>query len=262
MFHENISKVAFLISTGRTGTQTLAFHINKHYENVCALHEPRPSRNLRIASIKHLAGKRTTKQMRNILIKSRSKLFMGIKQRIYIESNPFLYGFLEVLDELFTNAMVVHIIRDPRTYIPSHLNHKGLAGLKGLAANYSYWMLKPDYVSRNPEKRWRSMSSQEKLAWCWNTINAFLNRGEQLFGSRYLRIRYEDLFTQDGTGILKLCDWLGLEHKDAMTREMLGKRMNQGKNNICNKWETWDSDQQKLVLYHCEQLMNMYGYKL
>jgi hypothetical protein len=42
-FAGKFDKAVFIVSSGRTGTKALAHHLSKCYDNVFAVHEPRPS---------------------------------------------------------------------------------------------------------------------------------------------------------------------------------------------------------------------------
>ena len=114
----------------------LAHQLNRWYGNVCALHEPRPSRSLRIASNRFLCGKLSRQQMARRLAHARQALLGAMTEPIYIESNNSLYGFIDVLDEVFDQPYVLHVVRDPRTYIRSWINFGVYHGLKGLAGRF------------------------------------------------------------------------------------------------------------------------------
>jgi hypothetical protein len=49
-------QIALIVSTGRTATQALAHYLDSCYPQVCALHEPSPSRVLRLVSNRYLSG--------------------------------------------------------------------------------------------------------------------------------------------------------------------------------------------------------------
>ena len=51
----HLEKVVVILSTGRTGTKALAHFFNTSYDNVTALHEPAPSRHLRLLSNRAMA---------------------------------------------------------------------------------------------------------------------------------------------------------------------------------------------------------------
>ena len=127
-------KFIFIVSSGRTGTKAIAQHLSRCYPNVWAAHEPSPSWRLRMATTRALCGKASREELRSMLVRLRGDLVGRAAQRIYVESNPYLSGFVEVLGEVFEDARVVHVVRDPRTYVRSGVNFGAFSGLKKLAA--------------------------------------------------------------------------------------------------------------------------------
>src|SRR4051812_12823408 len=90
----NLQKVVVILSTGRTGTKALAHFFNTTYHNVTPLHEPRPSRHLRLLSNRAMAKGMTAEAAVRSLTKARSALLASLTRPIYIESNWYVYGFL------------------------------------------------------------------------------------------------------------------------------------------------------------------------
>ena len=158
VFGGKFERAVLLLSTGRTGTKALASYFDTAFENVCALHEPPRSRHLRVASNRHLRGRLSEQQLVETYAAARRARFASIREPIYVESNPFLHGFVGVFDRVFDAPRVVHIVRDPRTYVRSYINHGAFRGIKGLAARYyPDWMIKPERLDPKARRRWRSV---------------------------------------------------------------------------------------------------------
>ncbi len=249
-----------LLSTGRTGTQALAHHINNNYDNILALHEPKPSRMLRVYSGMYCAGRLTEDKMESILRRSRRKLLEGNTPEIYIESNNFLYGFVPVLGKVFPNLRIVHIVRDPRTYVPSHLNHGGLSGLKGLVSNFTFWMIKPEHFESDPERQWSQMTNIERLAWRWSVVNKIIEKNGRAYGDSYRVFRFESLFDQSGEGLADLCNWLDISVANNLVNDTLKTRVNKSKKRICSPWGEWTKEQQDSLISYCGEAMSKYHY--
>ena len=195
------------------------------------------------------------------LLIARQRLLDGIDTEIYLEANPFLHGCLPAIELAFPGSHLVHIVRDPRTYIPSHINHGVFRGIKGLAGRYyPYWLLKPDYYEAAPERCWEDMSPQERLAWRWNTINGILNEGSKIYGDRYFRVRYEDLFDANKTGLRAMADWLELSGAERLTEAAGSSRHNASKGASFPPFEGWDASIREAVLKLCKNRMDEYGY--
>lgn len=261
VFAGKFQRVVFIVSTGRTGTMALAHHLDQCYENVTALHEPRPSWRLRRASAKAISSHISLDNLRRLLESSRRKLVAGVTSPIYVESNPYLCGFLDVLGDVFDNPLVLHVVRDPRTYVRSALNWGAMRNLKYLANTYvPFWIPKPDHFAGNTETRWRDMSEPERMAWFWSAVNRELNRGEEIHRENYLRMRFEDLFAKDGTGLKRLMQWIGLPWKDELLASANSENVNASRAKQCPSWKQWPAEMQEQVLRHCRELMSLYGY--
>jgi hypothetical protein len=262
-FGGKFEKVVFVVSSGRTGTQALAHHMDRCCQGVCALHEPPPSWRLRRASIKALSGHIKKDELRATLIDLRRGLVSRLDRPIYIESNGLLQGFLEVLPEVFDRPKVVHVVRDPRTYVRSAINFGAMSGLKWMAASFwPYWFPKPEHFTPKRRPGWWEMSPPERLAWVWMIINTQLNRGEQLFGEDYLRIKFEDLFAKDGSGFERLTDWIGLPRSPGLRDAANKENVNASHKERLPKFDQWDPALKTALLRHCGELMRLYGYGL
>ena len=70
----HLEQVVLILSTGRTGTKAIAHYLNDSCESVVSTHEPKPSRVLRIASFRYLAGRISEVHMVKTLVKKRKTL--------------------------------------------------------------------------------------------------------------------------------------------------------------------------------------------
>ena len=256
-----LEKVVVILSTGRTGTKALAHFFNTTYDNVTALHEPRPSRHLRLLSNRAMAKGMTPDAAVRALTKARSKLLASLTRPIYIESNWYVYGFLDALRPVFgPRTQVLHVVRDPRTYVPSMLNYGTYKGLKAVATNLlPYWYIRPEQMIDNPPKRWPQMSEAERLAWHWHVVNEEIDRGAEMFGDDYRFMRYEELFAPDGSGVAKLLPWIGLPENVALLEKIRGERVN-ASTARSSAWAKIAPDARRAVIEMCGEQMRRYGY--
>jgi hypothetical protein len=263
LYPGKFQKVVIILSTGRTGTMGLAKLFDAGFPNVKGLHEPCPSRNLRIASNRYVCRRLGKGDMLRILTDSRARLLAQIQDPIYVESNWYLYGFIDVLRDVYgPNVRVLHVVRDPRTLIRSYLNFGTLRGMKGLAARYfPYWMLKIDNYDANAPTRFGRMSDAERLSWTWKTTNAEIDRAEELYGDGgYLRTRYEDVFAKDGRGIRRIVEWVGLKWEPTLLDLMRSEKVNASKDRGFPKFDEWHPAERQKLLDLCGPQMEKYGY--
>ena len=254
-------KTTFFISTGRTGTKAIAQYFGQCFHNVTALHEPKPSRKLRMSSTARLAGRRSRQQLVNELFEARLRICKQISTDHYVEANPFLFGFVDVIAEVFDSPRVVHVVRDPRTMIRSALNFKSQRGIKWFFSRFvPNWILKPELLDKSPEKKWSQMSPLERIAWYWVTVNSHIQKECLVHHDQARRVRFEDLFQEDGSGIREIAEWIGLHEEPGLLDDMLQTRVNASRGKEMNPWKDWSESERKIVFKYCGELMEEYGY--
>lgn len=260
---EKFQQVIVVVSTGRTGTQALAHHLDACYREVTALHEPVPSRHLRLLSNRAVAGKLTREHAVRALVRSRERLLTRVQTPVYIESNWYLYGLLEALRQIVRDVKVLHVVRDLRTYIPSGINFGQFSGLRALATWFvPYWYLKPEQAPHHlrPATPWSQLTQPERLAWHWKIVNGEIDRVAPQFGKNFLRMRYEDLFGAEGTGLDQLLDWVRLPDNSGFRARMRERKVNASTTARCPRWGEWDPQGRRRVLALCGAQMDRYGY--
>lgn len=248
-------KAVFVLSTGRTGTKFIADFFSEYEEGVVSLHEPRFSRHFRILSNKFVQGKASSSFLTKTFRQTRKQLFSNPSPcDIYMESNNFLYGYAPLFKELFSDYLIVHIVRDPRDYIRSHINHGVFRGNKMLAKQFvPYWFMNTRKLYGFEHKP----GQFETLAARWVVVNKYLE--EQSHGENYLQIRFEDVF-KDGSGIEEICKKTGLTYHKERFDKMMGKKVNKGKLGLIEKWPNWENETCKTVYDICGEYMQKFGY--
>src|SRR5688572_22563783 len=135
-----MTRMIFVLSTGRTGTKFLAEYFNKNYPSITALHEPKPSYLLRLFSNAYVDGRVSADQMVSIYHRQRRHILPAIATDQYMEATGYLYGFVDVLDHITPDPIILHILRDPREFVRSAHNHGSHSGRKLLATKLvPYW---------------------------------------------------------------------------------------------------------------------------
>src|SRR5439155_26640942 len=114
---DKFEKVVVVLSTGRTGTQALAHYFNAAYDDVTALHEPKPTRHFRVMSNRAVAGKLSKETAVRAVVRSRRRLIEKITRPVYLESNWYLYGSLESLKDVVCKPLILHVAPAPRPFI-------------------------------------------------------------------------------------------------------------------------------------------------
>lgn len=242
----------FLLSTGRTGTTFLAEYLNRSAE-VTAVHEPKPSRILRMWSMAYLEGKVHDKFMTQVLAKKRKKLLSNIDTPIYVESNPFLSGFPTAINTLFPNAIIIHITRDPFEYARSSMNHGNAFGLKLFFNTYvPFWYAKVEKILGIHSK----LSMKLKAAGYWTVVNEELMQLDQ-GNPNYLRIKFEDLFQEGNKGLKEVCKIIGIKYVKPNSHS---KSVNKSRYNVVGQKQGWTKAELSMVKKLCGPLMKKLDY--
>lgn len=240
----------FILSTGRTGTQFFEDYFNKTSDAVCR-HEPWPSRRFKFLSNLYLNRKVSARRVSRIYHKSRKKLFRSLKGRNYIESSNFIFGCMNPLKEHYEEVKIIHIVRHPLSYITSHLGKGFWRGHKRFFARYiPFWLEKLPVEDRS--------DPIELLAARWNYVNRQI--GSYAFGHPYLRIRFEDLFSEDSataSGKLnQIREFCGLSPMETSENEgwlRLPK-------NVSRQKDALQAEKELYILERCSDLMKEYHY--
>lgn len=111
------------------------------------------------------------------------------------DKNPIYTIFIPQLAEIFPDAKFIHLIRDHRDNISSHIRVFPIQDIPFLASKWVFYnQLVEDHKRRNPEQ--------------------------------VLTIRYEDLVSDPGANIQRICSFLGITYDPAMLR--FHERTNEG----------------------------------
>jgi hypothetical protein len=251
-----VPKTALILSSGRTGTQFLAHYLDANYDSVVARHEPPPARLLRLASHAHMRGSLSEARLRSLLAWKRRRYDDRIAAKLYVESNPFLSGFIDVVGDIWDTPIVIHVVRDPRGHARSSLNHGTGSGVKGLANRWiPFWY--PDV--RRILALDHAPSWIERAAGVWSIVNTRLCNSAPRY-PHYHRLRYEELFDESNSGLRALCAILGLEYREHDAPIAPGVRINASRLAALPDWHEWSQEQCVALDRICAPLMHELGY--
>lgn len=246
----------FILSTGRTGTQFLARFFDANYDSTLSVHEPKPSYHLRVLSNAYAARHAPKQLSLGVLRRSRHKLLDGLTKEFYIESNNFIYGFVDLLPEFVAQPTILHVIRDPREFVSSSINHGSWSGKKLLASKLvPYWF--PNV--RPFLKQVRRPTAVGILAAKWVYVNQLLReRGESY--PRYRLYRYEDVFREPYDVLKEICGLIGLPYPSGEPNLKPSTKLNKARLGLIGRWDTWTDAQCREFQAVCGSMMQEYGY--
>lgn len=243
-------RTVWIVSSGRTGTQFLAHYFDANFERVAARHEPSPRSYTRLLANAYAQNACSRNRVVALLEKKRQRI-ERLPVDLYVESNPFLWGAVCVLEEVFERPIVVHVVRDPREQVRSSLNHGTSRGLKSIA---NRWL--PYWYPATPQARGDWV---ERAAGLWTVVNGSLREAGAACSS-YRVVRYEDLFDATHTGLRMLCELVGVEFQGAGAAVDPAQRINPGAGRVLGGWRDWSDAQCLAVDRIAAPLMAAYGY--
>lgn len=251
----------FIVSTGRTGTLSLADIFTTL--GVRARHEPGP-RWLRNVSNAYVTGRISLGSAVRLLRLARRHLVRN-PGRTYVESSCLIYGLVEPLLTLFPEASVVQIVRDPRTYVRSAANW-GAHRFAGRALNVlPFRRLAPpqfEPLSLAARIAWAKANQLERLSWTWARMNRAM-REQGGSSSGFTTERFEDVFDKGRgyPGLIRICSILGLQTTPQEIVRAAARR-NRSRERRLLDWEHWPAEAQEHLLTTCSEEAARYRYDL
>jgi hypothetical protein len=200
---------AFILSTGRCGTQWIAHSVEDAYPDLVRVtHEPLHDRyDPRSALGQGACGQAVPGLVRE----HADAIERGLAERAYLECGHPCWSTLPWLAKRLQGCMrVIHLTRHPVPTACSWLTH-GAFQPPLLPHMSEKVLLSPnDQGIRFQEYRplWPDLSSYEKCLFYWAEVNALGLALESRCAVPWLHLRYEDLHR--GDGMQRLANFLGL----------------------------------------------------
>lgn len=238
-------KASFITSTGRTGTGFFVHLFNNHVKNSWSLHEPKPAFRSR-------AGRLIKEGVKpfDVTYFKIPRLFRGMtaEKEVYVECNYHLASAMDVVRGAFPESQIIHIIRDGRDIVTSWLNRNRY--------------IDNDHITPfetgdlDAQKKWDKWTPLQKLAWHWCVINRNAEKSNpDLF------IKFEDIFSDDNSHLLKVLDTIGgLDYdKDEVTKA-LSTKQNYTKKAFFPEYDEWPDYWKKQFWEIAGDTMKHFGY--
>ena len=251
-------RIVFILSTGRTGTKTLAEGLAG--DEILSPHQPPHSRFLTIASNYYLHGWLPRNILEWWVSQLREPQILRAECRFYIQVFSLDYLPAQIMSQRHDNVYIIHIVRDPRTFVPSYLNWMHTR-FKSLVANKLIlgWHPSGFFTGDMSWHEWRRMGEFERICWHWVYKNGLL---ERMFvdNKNYRRIRFEDLFLPEGWRVLEsVLTFAGVPYEERF-QSMLQQEKNRSRKSYFSPWGLWKPEQQEMLLHICGNKMAQYGY--
>ena len=250
-------KTVLVLSTGRTGTKWLAEYFAS-YEEVSSHHTSKNTPLINILSNMVLSRCLPLIFLDKVWENLKGRELEGVSEDIYLDSNNHLYAFPYLSPASYKNLHVVHVVRDVRTYVKSHMS-LARDRKKSFFANYilPFWQPNGWLTKKMSVLSWLRISRISRFIWIWSYKNQMIEQSKYV-ARGYLRVRFEDLFGEDGDLVLsEICDFVGVESLKGSASIRQKKNYSSGSVGGIGDWSKKD------VVFcdiFCAEQMRNYGY--
>jgi len=187
----------FVLSTGRSGTMTIAKVLSQHPQIEC-LHEGRPELIRLSTELAH--QNKTTEQVRQELLDIYSVAV--VPPGIYGESNQKFWNLVPILNTLFPLCKFIWLIRDGRDVVTSTSSKSWYSSgqkerghaTKRITERWYFYRLNGADCGCFAPKQWDRLSVFEKNCWYWGYVNNVIEQElAKLDPKRWVKLRLEDI---------------------------------------------------------------------
>lgn len=289
-------KIVLIASGGRTGTNFLGENFSQIIPNSFSIHEPDTYKGLfrldtwkavekfgfyhmmigrllgktgiRLINDQYLSGKLNKEEIQKLIIQHREKYFSRQKAELIIESYSQWYGLFPSALNTFAHIKMIGIIRDPRTWLTSWMNHittrhtkhdiVTLLGIERLKPNDIH----PDIISN---KDWETLSPFEKNCWDWAIIAEQLLHHDKTYEQAKL-FRFEDLFLSENKQVFieEMLEFATSFPDKSFPYEidmaLFSQKQNASKKKVFSSWKDWSPELCQQLDHICGPLMRELGY--
>jgi hypothetical protein len=218
--HPSLSYL-FVLSTGRSGTQTLAalYGLSKQ---ILAFHEPQPRLGRLAKLVYEQEAIPITPAIVEALLVARNGLFQAaqLRGKHYVEAAHYNTFLAPVIKQALPTAKFIHLVRNPVDVSISAAQRRWYAG----NVDDSTRVL-PRADSGSDWDKWDTV---QKNAWLWAETNRWIIKYlNTLPANDQLQIHSEDVFEGNPGTIDQLYNFIGVpKPADNRIRRVLGNRLN------------------------------------
>ena len=285
--------LVFIVSGGRTGTKFFGQQLSAIFPDAFSVHEPdlldtgnirRSFRAIREFGLWHMVFGRLLGQtgiralstrkicdpaaekaeIQRSIRRQRSSYFERQKEPLIVESYYQWFGLLDDIREVYPNAKIAGIVRDPRSWVRSWMDYGGHHDLTDVAAKIGIGRISPNTAI---DPQFADQSSEwslfERLCWDWRLVNfriaEFADRDPhaKLF-------RFEDIFgLESDTGMSDFLEFVA-DHGEHLYQYSQPKDFAFRQINASSKatpdWRDWTAKNAQRLEEFCQPLMSKLDY--
>ena len=242
----------FVLSTGRSGTQTLA-HLMEMAQNAVVWHHPEPNMIMETlyAYQQLIPGGETFWRGRSHILAHAWE-----QGKIHGETDHNMTPFALDIAKDIPHAKFLVLVRDPREFIRSGMRR----GYYVAGGPWDDGRLKP-LPEQAKKLNWTKMHPFEKVSWLWAETYRHINKAiEEIGKERVMIVRFEELIkgpkvAEDIFNFLEL-DGFKVEH----AQKVLSQKLNAQRGGDFPHPRDWPPNLYDVSWHHCGDIAQAYGY--
>lgn len=242
----------FVLSTGRSGTQTLA-HLMEMAQNALVWHHPEPNMIMEtLYAYQHLipAGETFWRGRSHILANAWEQ------GKIHGETDHNMTPFASDIAKDIPNSKFLVLVRDPREFIRSGMRR----GYYIAGGPWDEGRLKP-LPQQEKQLNWKKMHPFEKVCWLWAETYRHINRAIETIGEeRVMIVRFEELIKgpKVAEDIFKFLELTGFQAEQA--QKILSQKLNAQRGGDFPHPRDWEQRLHDVAWHYCGDIAEAYGY--
>lgn len=252
------ARSVFVLSTGRTGTETLA-RLLALFPHVDAYHEPSPQL-LRERQQAFLEVYATPDKYLAILRAARRAALTNslLRGKVYAETSARLTFLAPAIAQAMPNARFIFLHRHPAEVVRSGMRRNWY---NGHPADMYRIFPPPGTLEAT---RWPEWSQFQKISWYWKAYNRFALDFLRLHGrDRVFVLPFGAIRSVDVRVFGSLFRFLGLPQlPDDAVASVLGTRFNEQLSGEFPHYSEWSREQRIMLAEICEPEMSELGYTM
>lgn len=244
----------FIVSTGRSGTTTIARTLSLLQDCTC-LHEPEPALILESSGYRY--GTCPESDLRKTLLETRSARLNG---SIYCESNQTLALIIPILADVFPPARFIWLMRNGLDVVASAYQKQWYSGHSENHDRYEdcppiekAWIdgrIEGDRCGAMSVEEWKTLDRFSKCCWYWNYVNTLIEHDLKTYApDKFKLLRLENIETD----LTDVVSWMGLD----VSVVPLPRKHNVAKQQPYH-WSEWTADERQTFTSQCGNLMDRY----
>jgi hypothetical protein len=248
----------FVLSTGRTGTKTLA-RLASLSSRILAFHEPSPKLyGLSSIYYRYSGGTVNDEIFTEAFLTARRERFRYalMFDKGYIETSPQVTFLAPATRIALPQAKFIHVVRDPKDFVRSGMR-------RGWYDNHPMdnTRLKPTSQSGD-YKYWQQWDALEKICWLWKETNIWIKRFTQTLPiEQKLFLRSENIFHNKKEEINNFFDFLNTPiPPDKRVKKILSKKINAQKARDFQEVSDWSDELHAKFYRIAGESAKMFGY--